>query len=104
MNVLVFQSLRGEKSSNADVFLTMFPVFLTATFIIHVRRSDVIALQNVKDPQSWLRIRNNQLEGNVSHCRLYTCMVHVYREVVPLVQGKGGRFCEFRVQENGNNK
>lgn len=49
-----------------------------ASFFVHVRRSDVIALQNVKDPQSWLRIKNDQLEGN----------------------GKGSRFCEFKVEEN----
>jgi hypothetical protein len=37
-----------------------------ASFFVHVRRSDVIALQNVKDPQAWLRIRDSRLEGNVS--------------------------------------
>ena len=26
----------------------------------------MIALQNVKEPQAWLRIRNSKLEGNVS--------------------------------------
>ena len=55
--------------------------FSIASFIVHVRRSDVVALQNVKDPQSWLRIRNNQLEGNVSpkHCGRCVWIYHLVR-------------------------
>ena len=41
-------------------------LFFTASFFVHVRRDDVVALQNVKDPKSWLRIRDSKLEGNVS--------------------------------------
>lgn len=49
-----------------------------ASFYVHVRRGDVVALQNVKDPQSWLRIKDSKMEGN----------------------GRGGKYCEFKVKEN----
>ena len=38
----------------------------TAQFIVHIRRENVVSLQNVGSPDHWLRIYNNDLNGQVS--------------------------------------
>ena len=38
-----------------------------ASFTVHVRRKGVVALQNVKSPEAWLRINQGRVEGKV--CR-----------------------------------
>ena len=50
----------------------------------------MVALQNVKDLQCWLRIRNNQLEGNVSLSEYFagirgTCMVSITMKIFLII-------------------
>lgn len=49
-----------------------------AQFIVHVRCPGVVALQNVKQPHLWLKIKSDEL-----------------------TTGGGGRKCELRVKDKG---
>lgn len=37
-----------------------------AQFIVHVRRKGIVALQSGKDPNAWLRIEDNTVDGKAS--------------------------------------
>ena len=63
-----------------SVFIRYLLFLTIASFFVHVRGGHVIALQNVKDHNSWLRIKNNKLEGNVcsvppSYTVLLVCLL-----------------------------
>ena len=42
----------------------------TAQFIVHVRGPGVVALQNVKNPNLWLRIKDSKLQSKVTMLRI----------------------------------
>ena len=94
---------------------------LPAQFVVQVCRKGVVTLRNVKDSDRWLRIKGD-LNGKVCVCvSVCVCVcvggcgcvcvcvcvgvgVGVWVYIIALsciLQGSGGRFCEFKVEEVG---
>ena len=87
-----------EDSSSSFLSYAVSSVICTAAqWKVHVRRPGVIALQNVHTSENWLAIRDGKTIGNVrmhAHIRAHFSSVDVLR-----VQGRGGPYCEFIVEE-----
>ena len=43
----------------------LFDVYI-ASFTVHVKGTRKVALQNVKDPEKWLQVKDDELSGTVS--------------------------------------
>ena len=61
------------------VTIKAFPFLcLAATFTVHVKGLRQVALQNVKNPELWLQVKDDELSGNVRETLSYSLVIQVH--------------------------